>query len=110
MADIPGPLLNRVETSVAVAICTYNNAALLARSLSALEQQRVASSCRWTAIVIDNNSQDETPLVVQEYIRRGVIPGLRYMREKRQGQAFARQRAVRESNEELIAFVDDDCL
>ena len=95
---------------IVVAICTYNNARLLDRALATIEQQQVAPSVRWSVLVVDNNCTDETPTVVQKYIKAGHIPGLRVVSEPRQGLAHARRRAVCETSSELIAFVDDDCL
>lgn len=104
------PNLSRSDI-LSIAICTYNNAALLNEALRALEQQRFSDKqLLWTALVIDNASTDETHSVVQTYIQRGLIPKLRYIHESQQGLAFARRRAVRETEGNLIAFVDDDCL
>lgn len=96
--------------SIIIAICTYNNAQLLDRTLATIEQQKTELSLCWSVLVIDNNSQDETPDVVQRYIIAGRIPGLRIVYEPCQGLAYARRRAVQEISSELIAFVDDDCL
>jgi len=96
--------------SMVVAICTYNNAEILDLTMSTLEKQQVGPTLEWSVLVVDNNSTDETPAVVQHYMRRGRIPGLRVMRELRQGLCYARHCAVRETSSELIAFVDDDCL
>jgi glycosyltransferase involved in cell wall biosynthesis len=93
-----------------VAICTYNNARIFDLTMSTLEKQQVDPSLDWSVLVVDNNSTDETSAVVQQYIQRGHIPGLRVTGEVRQGLCFARQCAVRETSSELIAFLDDDCL
>ena len=98
------------STAITVAICTYNNAVLLNRVLASVEQQHIRSEHTWSTLVMDNNSSDATRDVVQRYMDRGLIPGLQYVREKRQGLGFARRRAVLHTESDLIAFVDDDCL
>lgn len=95
---------------LSVAICTYNNATLLDRTLVAFEEQCVDAMFAWSVLVVDNNSTDDTLLVVQRYIEHSTIPGLRLICEERQGLGYARQRAVMETQAEFIAFVDDDCL
>lgn len=93
-----------------VAICTYNNAQLLDRTLATVEKQVVPAEVTWSVLIVDNNSTDATGSVVDRYIDRGGIPGLRRIVESRQGLAFARKRAACESTEEILAFIDDDCL
>ncbi|HEX6510161.1 MAG TPA: glycosyltransferase [Chloroflexota bacterium] len=93
---------------ITVAVPTYNRAPLLDRALAALEAQDM-DPAGWAALVIDNNSTDGTVEIVQRYLARGRLPGLRYLSEPRQGLSFCRLRAVRESRTGLIAFVDDDC-
>jgi glycosyltransferase involved in cell wall biosynthesis len=97
-------------TAIVVAICTYNNAALLARTLHTLELQLVDRDLDWSVLVVDNNSSDETPRLVENVLSRGKIPRFSYVREEQQGLAHARRRALRETEAPLIAFVDDDCL
>ena len=93
---------------ITVAICTYNNAAVLDRTLAAIEQQR-APSQPWSTLIVDNNCSDNTGDVVDRYIERGRIPGLRRVMETQQGLAYARRRAVAEASSQWMAFVDDDC-
>jgi glycosyltransferase involved in cell wall biosynthesis len=92
---------------ITIVVCTYNRASILDSCLASLEKQRV-DGVRWSGIVVDNNSTDETEQIVQRYIQRGVIPGLRYVSENRQGIIYARIRGIRETNSEFIAFLDDD--
>jgi GT2 family glycosyltransferase len=111
-----GPLLTRNSDAASaepgdldVAICTYNNAASLARTLEALGRQ-CSSPCGWTVLVVDNNSTDGTRETVERHARAARIPGLRLVAERRQGLMHARRRAVLETQAPVIAFVDDDCV
>src|SRR5271166_5557031 len=93
-----------------VLICTYNRAQLLMRTLEHSAAQVVPIGTRWEIIVVDNNCADDTSEVVRRYSNDPRIPTLRFMREPRQGVAFARRRAFLESRGKLLACVDDDCL
>ena len=99
-----------MDEVITLAICTYNNSYLLEKTLATIQSQSVDATITWSTLVIDNNSTDDTQKLVQSYIQRGLIPGLRYVLEKKQGLAYARRRAVAETKSELIAFIDDDCL
>jgi glycosyltransferase involved in cell wall biosynthesis len=94
-----------------VAIPTYNGASRLPKLLEKLRQQTGLDQISWEIIVVDNNSTDNTAQVVQEY-QGNWLPGvpLTYILEPEQGAAFARLRAVKEAQGELIGFLDDDNL
>lgn len=90
--------------AITVAICTYNRAASLRETLAgvaALDDPGVA----WELLVVDNNSTDGTPEVVEAFAARG---GARGVFERRQGLSRARNRALAECRGDLVAFVDDD--
>ncbi|AKG23336.1 hormogonium polysaccharide biosynthesis glycosyltransferase HpsE [Calothrix sp. 336/3] len=92
-----------------VAIPTYNGATRLPELLERLKYQTDTESIQWEIIVVDNNSTDNTALLIKNYQDSWLFPySLKYIFEGRQGAAFARQRAVEESRGKLIAFLDDD--
>ncbi|MBH8563673.1 glycosyltransferase family 2 protein [Nostoc sp. CENA67] len=93
-----------------IIICTYNNAALLERTLAAISRQKVSQNYHWTVTVVDNNCVDETPAIVEKFIRANTIPGLHRIVEKRQGLTYARICGITNTTSEWIAFVDDDCV
>lgn len=95
--------------SLAVVICTYNQAALLDRVLGTLARQHPAEA-GWSVLVVDNNCTDETPDVVAAHAAAGRIPGLRRVCEPEQGLTPARRAGVLHTEADWIAFVDDDCL
>jgi GT2 family glycosyltransferase len=105
-AFLEGP----APVSLDVVICTYNNAALLDRTLAALAKQVVPAGVRWSVLVVDNNCTDDTPAVVDAYAAQGAIPGLRRVAERTQGLTPARLCGVRQTTADWVAFVDDDCL
>jgi glycosyltransferase involved in cell wall biosynthesis len=82
--------------------------------LDAQEQTLIPSKDEhfsWEVIVIDNNSNDNTAKVVQDYQSNWSKEyPLRYYFEPTQGIAFARRRAIKEAQGSLIGFLDDDNL
>ncbi|BCS31453.1 hypothetical protein TBR22_A06540 [Luteitalea sp. TBR-22] len=94
--------------SLDVIVCTWNNAALLDRTLRSLEAQHPVPGLDWSLLVVDNNCTDDTSLVLQAALSRG-LP-LRVEHEPEQGLTPARLRGVRSTTRTWLAFVDDDCV
>lgn len=94
-----------------VVICTYNGAERLPALLQKLRSQQQTLAFIWEVLVIDNNSTDATPTVVQQFQQqwRPDVP-LRYCIEPRQGIAFARRCGLRHTTSPLLGFLDDDTL
>lgn len=97
--------------NITIAIPTYNGAKRLPQVLECLLQQTGVENLQWEVIVVNNNSSDNTHVVIENYqkIFNANCP-LRYCTEIVQGIPFARQRAVSEARGEFIAFIDDDNL
>lgn len=93
---------------ITIAIPTYNGAARLPEVLQQLQRQVSTESVIWEILVVDNNSRDNLPAVISHY--QTLLPRLRYCQELRQGAGFARHRAFREAQGELVAFLDDDTI
>src|SRR4051812_30702686 len=93
-----------------IVICTYNNAALLERTLETLAVQEVPESLQWGVLIVDNASTDRTPEVVEAFRKTSPVSKVEYVYEEKQGLVPARIRGVRETSAPWIAFVDDDCL
>ncbi len=92
-----------------VAIPTYNGAQGLSGLLEKLRSQTRVEGLCWEVVVVDNNSNDRTAEVVQQYQQNWItgVP-LRYCFEPEQGLAFARQRAITEAKGKFVGFLDDD--
>jgi glucosyl-dolichyl phosphate glucuronosyltransferase len=88
---------------VTVAICTWRRPILLARALDSLKKQSFQD---FTVLVIDNNSKDTTPDVVQHYIP--FFKQIRYACEEKQGVTFARNCALYQCDTPYLAYLDDD--
>ncbi len=91
---------------VEIAICTWNRAGLLAKTLSSLCQLQIPSGIQWKILLVDNNSSDGTAHVIDEFSMK--LP-LQRLREERQGHTYARNRAIEAATGELILWSDDDC-
>jgi glycosyltransferase involved in cell wall biosynthesis len=94
-----------------VAICTYNGGGRIADVLEKLSCQVEIEKLSWEIIIVDNNSQDNTAQLIQQYQANWSRPyPLKYFFEPQQGLAFARRRAIQEAKSSLIGFLDDDNL
>lgn len=89
-----------------VAICTWNRAWLLPRVLERLTRLR-HTQCAWEVLVVNNNSNDETELVLDTFAQR--LP-LRRAFEAEPGLSHARNAAVRHATGDYIVWTDDDAL
>ena len=91
--------------AVSIVIPTYNRSKLLRNAVNSVLGQE--SQSPFEIVVVDNNSNDDTKLVVQSLIQNH--PGkVRYVVETKQGNAHARNLGVRTAKGAIIAFIDDD--
>lgn len=90
-----------------VVVPSYNRAELLRNLLGSLEKLCFPENTEWEILIVDNNSANCTREVVDEFIRRNILP-LHYLFEKEQGSSHARNRGVKEARGQIVAFLDDD--
>ena len=86
---------------ISVVIPAYNHALSLPKAIGSVREQN------WPGveiIVVDDGSRDETPRVMEELAGGD----LRYIRQANAGAASARNRGIRESTSEWVAFLDAD--
>ncbi len=92
---------------IAIILCTYSRAQSLARALGSVASSMVPDDVTWEVLVIDNNSSDNTRDIVQNI--RDRHPGIfRYIFEPKPGKSNALNRAIRETDADVLAFMDDD--
>jgi glucosyl-dolichyl phosphate glucuronosyltransferase len=94
-------------TSVSILICTYNRARLLRETLASLQAMTRPPDCQVEVIVVDNNSSDNTPLVIAEAAARSTIP-IVAAHESAQGKSFALNHGLRIARGDIVALTDDD--
>ena len=87
---------------ISVIVCTHNRSDLLPRTLESLLVQDYPAS-EYEVIVVDNRSTDGTKEAVSRLKDR-----VRYVYEETIGLSHARNRGIRESRGEIVAFIDDD--
>lgn len=93
--------------NITVIVCTYNRSEILAKTLDSLAASVLPKPISWEVLIVDNNSNDQTREVVEDFCRR--YPGrFRYLFESQQGLSHARNTGVREAQGDILAFTDDD--
>ncbi len=92
---------------VTVAICTWNRARLLDKTLAELHNLRIPPEIEWELLVVNNNCTDDTDDVVARHAKH--LP-LRRLFEPAQGLSNARNCAVAAARGDLILWTDDDVL
>jgi mycofactocin glycosyltransferase len=106
------PLPPLTWPSVAIVIATYNRAKELERCLRSLFAIDYPTDCL-EIIIVDDDSKDETGNVLQQLMHEAKIMGLavRIIRhEKRQGVGKSRNSGAEVAQNELIAYIDSDCV
>lgn len=96
-----------MATKISAIICTYNRAKQLAKALASLQNQTLPQK-DFEVLVIDNNSIDNTKQTVQQQILK--TQNIHYYFEPIIGLSQARNTGWRNSNSEIIAFLDDDAI
>jgi glycosyltransferase involved in cell wall biosynthesis len=93
--------------NITVVLCTYNRCESLARALGSIAFCVLPDSVEWEVLVVDNNSNDQTRQVVDDFCHR--YPGrFRYLFEACQGKSHALNSGIREARGDVLAFMDDD--
>lgn len=92
---------------VSVAICTWNRAAVLRRTLAGLTCLDVPPGLTWELLVVNNNCSDDTDDVCRDFEDR--LP-LRLLHQPTPGQSHARNLAIDEARGTHIVWTDDDVL
>ena len=97
------------KSNLSVIICSYNREKYILDAIKSIANQTFSSE-RYEVIIIDNNSTDSTPAIVPEYIARNHLSNFHYFTETNQGLTFARNKGIKESNNEFVSFIDDDAI
>ena len=92
---------------ISICICTFRRPELLARLLDAIGAQRRDARFSVDVVVVDNDAGRSAEAVVRGFRSRNEIAAV-YDTEPEQNIALARNRAVRNANGNLVAFIDDD--
>jgi glycosyltransferase involved in cell wall biosynthesis len=99
------PAAEPERPTVTVAVCTYNRAALLDRTLAGLRRVRLPAGVGWEVLVVNNASTDDTDAVLARHA--GELP-LRRLHEPTPGVVHARNTALAHARGEFVLWTDDD--
>ena len=107
---LPNPPFAPIER-VDVAICTWNRADLLRKTLDSIKRLIVPYQVQLRAVIVNNGSTDGTDIVLKEFTqdpefnkRHSVVT----VTEDKQGHTFARNRAIESFDSDLVIWTDDD--
>ena len=92
---------------VTVVVCTHNRCKTLSRTLSSVAACVVRPSVQWEVVVVDNNSSDLTRQVIEDFCTKYPMR-FRCLFEPRPGKSYALNSAIRQSDADVLAFLDDD--
>ena len=92
---------------LSVILCTYNRERYLYNVLHSL----AVGTCRdYEIVLVNNNSTDGTEAECRRFQADHPDVAFRYCIESQQGLSYARNRGIRESQGEVLVYVDDDAL
>lgn len=92
---------------ISVILCTYQRCESLRAALASVADSELPASVTWEVLIVDNNSNDKTHEVAEEFCRR--YPGrFHYLFEPRPGKSNALNRGIQAARGEILAFMDDD--
>jgi glycosyltransferase involved in cell wall biosynthesis len=97
------------SAGVTVVVPTYNRADSLRATLATLGAQEVPPGLRWDIVVVNNNSRDHTPRVVEEFGRTASVP-VHYLFEGKAGKSRALNAGIALATHDFLLFTDDDVL
>jgi GT2 family glycosyltransferase len=69
----------------------------------------VPAGLPWELIIVDNNSSDNTQVIVDDFINKSDL-NVKYVIERHQGLSHARNMGIQKASGNIIAFTDDDCI
>ncbi len=96
-----------MKPKATVAICTWNRAALLERTLQSMVNTLPKDDGSWELLVVNNRCTDDTDEVLAKF--RDSLP-LRRLFQPEQGKSHALNLAMDEAHGEWIFWTDDDVL
>ena len=86
---------------------TYNRSVLLSKCLSSIEQAVVPATMTPSVLVVDNNSTDDTAQVISDFIKQSKL-SIRSLFVAQPGKSAALNRALSQTDGELVCLIDDD--
>jgi glucosyl-dolichyl phosphate glucuronosyltransferase len=94
---------------LSIVICSYNRASYISDALDSLYHQS-AGLHNFEAIIVDNNSTDNTADVFKKWRASHVNGSFTYSTETKQGASFARNTGAAAAKGKWLCFMDDDAI
>lgn len=95
------------NTKISVIIPSFNRAYYLDGALESLMLQETDGRFDYEVVIVDNASKDNTQEVVEAFAATSPVT-VRYLHETKPGDAPPRNKGIRESDGQWLAFFDDD--
>jgi len=92
---------------ISVILCTYNRDKYIYNVLKSVAENDLPHS-DYEIVLVNNNSTDHTEDECQRFRKDFPSIAFRYCVEKSQGLSYARNCGIRQSNGDLLVYVDDD--
>ncbi len=94
---------------LSIVICSYNRASYISGALDSLYHQS-AGLDNFEAIIVDNNSTDNTADVFKQWRSSHANGSFTYLTETKQGASFARNTGAAIAKGQWLCFIDDDAI
>lgn len=95
------------HSHICVCVCTYKRPQLLKELLNKLQDQDTRGKFSFSILIVDNDINQSAELIVRSFFEKSPID-LAYYVEPVQNISLARNKAVKNSVGDFIAFIDDD--
>ena len=92
---------------LSIVVCTYNRAVYIGKTLNHLLKQ-TADQSDYEVIIVNNLSTDQTEDICQSFLQDHPDAPFYYFVETNQGHSYSRNRGIKESKGDIVAFIDDD--
>lgn len=92
---------------LSVIFCTYNREKYIYNAMKSIADQNFSKES-YEIVLINNNSTDSTEALCKKFQADYPDINFRYFIETNQGLSYARNRGVKESDGDILVFVDDD--
>ncbi len=101
--------MNLKYQKLSVILPTYNSGGKIIQALESLSNQTLDQTYAYEVLIIDNNSNDDTKVVVENFIKNHPKV-FKYHFQSKQGKGNALNMGIEEAKGEVMAITDDDCV
>jgi len=94
-------------SKINICVCTFRRPKMLTRLLESLINLEQPKDCKFSIVVVDNDTEQSAQSIVDEFKKKSDIQ-IEYYVEPRRNISHARNLSVRKADGDFIAFIDDD--